>query len=420
VWIDSRSLYGPGSRTRAWGRLELMRLFSFLYRWARRFYEDGCLLHASALAYTTMLSIVPVLALMFAALKGLGVESHLEDLLLQRLSLSQEVATQITEFVSRANVGTLGTMGAIALFGSVLSVLGSVESSFNYIWRVRAGRPLLRKITDYVSVIILAPFLMVAATGVTSFVLQQELMHEALARPVLGEAWRSLLPLVPYLCNVIAIGFLYVVMPNRRPQPRALLFSALFAGIAWQLVQIGYVRLQVGVASYNAIYGALAQLPVTLVWMYVSWAIVLAGAELAACLELGGAEGAGRRVSRRPLALAFLVEAARRLRSGEGPTDPAEVSRQLGVDRVDVCEAVEAMEDVGLVLPVEGANGRYLLARDPASISLAEVFTVFAADGLPLFLDGAVAGELAREATVNESELRAHSLADLVKPDIES
>jgi DNA-binding IscR family transcriptional regulator len=92
----------------------------------------------------------------------------------------------------------------------------------------------------------------------------------------------------------------------------------------------------------------------------------------------------------------------------------------LGVDRVDVCEAVEAMEEVGLVLPVEGANGRYLLARDPASISLAEVFTVFAADGLPLFLDGAVAGELAREATVNESELRTHSLADLVKPDAES
>ena len=89
----------------------LKRLGSFVYRWAWRFYEDGCLLHASALAYTTMLSIVPVLALMFAALKGLGVESELEELLLERLSLSQEVVTQITAFVARANVGTLGTMG---------------------------------------------------------------------------------------------------------------------------------------------------------------------------------------------------------------------------------------------------------------------------------------------------------------------
>ena len=186
----------------------LKRLGSFVYRWAWRFYEDGCLLHASALAYTTMLSIVPVLALMFAALKGLGVESELEELLLERLSLSQEVVTQITAFVARANVGTLGTMGAVALFGSALSVLGSVESSFNHIWRVRAGRPVLRKITDYVAVIILAPFLMVAATGVTSFVLQQDLMHEALAQPVLGEAWQRLLPLVPYICNVIAVGVL--------------------------------------------------------------------------------------------------------------------------------------------------------------------------------------------------------------------
>ena len=396
----------------------LKRLGSFVYRWAWRFYEDGCLLHASALAYTTMLSIVPVLALMFAALKGLGVESELEELLLERLSLSQEVVTQITGFVARANVGTLGTMGAVALFGSALSVLGSVESSFNHIWRVRAGRPLLRKITDYVAVIILAPFLMVAATGVTSFVLQQDLMHEALAQPVLGEAWQQLLPLIPYICNVIAVGVLYLVMPNRRPNPRALLVSAVFAGIAWQLVQIAYVRLQVGVANYNAIYGALAQLPVTLVWMYVSWAIVLAGAELAACMELGGAEGRGRRVSRRPLALAFLVEAGRRQRLGEGPTDPGRVSRQLGVDRVDVCESVDLLEKNGLVLPVEGSNGKYLLARDPAAVSLAEVFVIFAEDGKPLFLDGAISVELAREAAESEASLESHTLAELLDAQI--
>jgi len=392
----------------------LRRLGSFVYRWAWRFYEDGCLLHASALAYTTMLSIVPVLALMFAALKGLGVESELEELLLERLSLSQEVVTQITAFVARANVGTLGTMGAVALFGSAISVLGSVESSFNHIWRVRAGRPLLRKITDYVAVIILAPFLMVAATGVTSFVLQQDLMHEALAQPVLGEAWQRLLPLVPYICNVIAVGVLYLVMPNRRPNPQALFASAVFAGVAWQLVQIAYVRLQVGVANYNAIYGALAQLPVTLVWMYVSWAIVLLGAELAACMELGGAEGRGRRVSRRPLALAFLVEAGRRQRLGKGPTDPGRVSRQLGVDRVDVCESVELLERNGLVLPVEGSNGKYLLARDPAAVSLAEVFVIFAEDGKPLFLDGATSGELAREASESEASLASRTLAELV------
>jgi len=392
----------------------LRRLGSFVYRRAWRFYEDGCLLHASALAYTTMLSIVPVLALMFAALKGLGVESELEELLLERLSLSQEVVTQITAFVARANVGTLGTMGAVALFGSAISVLGSVESSFNHIWRVRAGRPLLRKITDYVAVIILAPFLMVAATGVTSFVLQQDLMHEALAQPVLGEAWQRLLPLVPYICNVIAVGVLYLVMPNRRPNPQALFASAVFAGVAWQLVQIAYVRLQVGVANYNAIYGALAQLPVTLVWMYVSWAIVLLGAELAACMELGGAEGRGRRVSRRPLALAFLVEAGRRQRLGKGPTDPGRVSRQLGVDRVDVCESVELLERNGLVLPVEGSNGKYLLARDPAAVSLAEVFVIFAEDGKPLFLDGATSGELAREASESEASLASRTLAELV------
>jgi membrane protein len=392
------------------------QLVRFCGAWPRRFYLDGCLLHASALTYTTLLSIVPLLALMFAAVKGLGIDDHLGSLLLQRLALSEEVIQQILTWVDRTNVGTLGTLGAVALVGTVISVLGNIESSFNHIWRVRQGRPVWRKISDYVSVVILAPFLMVAATGVTSFLAQQQLLQGLLEREAIGDAWQGVLPLVPYAFNAFGIFILYLVMPNRRPDFRAIVVAAVVAGVGWQLLQLGYVRLQVGVVRYNAIYGALAQLPVTLVWIYVSWAMVLAGAELAATLELGGAEEGERRVGRLPVAFEVLADAARDLQVGGGGVQLVHVARRLRVARVDVEDVAEALVAGGLMLPIEGNTRRYSLAREPARIPLAEVAGIFAADGLPTRLDAPIASELDREQKEAASRLRTRSIADLVPP----
>lgn len=394
-----------------------VRPLRFVGAWLWRFYEDGCLLHASALTYTTLLSLVPLLALMFAALKGLGIDQHLEHLLLQRLALSDQVTDQILTYVRRTNVGTLGVLGAVALIGTVISVLGNIESSFNHIWRVRAGRPVWRKVSDYVAVVILAPFLMVAATGVTSFLAQQEVLQRLLEQETIGEAWRRTLPLVPYAFNSIGIFILYLVMPNRRPDFRSILVAAVLAGIAWQLLQLGYVRLQVGVARYNAIYGALAQLPVTLVWIYVSWCVVLAGAEFAATWEVGGAEARGRPVARLPIALELVAAAVRDLREGGGGVSPGMVAHRLRVGVLEVESVGEDLVSGGILLPVAAGRTLFVLARDPRHLPLAEVLALFDSDGLPENLDPCVAGELSRERDEQRTMLGGRTVESLLPDD---
>src|SRR5262245_22046147 len=146
----------------------LRRTGDIFWAAALRFYWDQCLLHASALTYTSLLSVVPFLALMFAVLKGLGVTGRLEGWLLTQIGLSQEVTDMIVGYVSEVNVGTLTTLGAVALLFTAISVLGNIESSLNYIWRVQSGRVWWRKLSDYLSVVLVTPFLLLAAVGVTS------------------------------------------------------------------------------------------------------------------------------------------------------------------------------------------------------------------------------------------------------------
>ena len=263
------------------------RAVAFIVAVARRFYSDRCLTHASALAYASLLSIVPLLALMFAVLKGLGVQQRLEPLLLSRLALDPETVTQIMGYIDRVNVGTLGTIGVAALMLTVVNVLGSVETGFNYIWRVRRSRSWLRKATDYLSVLLLTPFLLLGAVAITSSLQVQHVLQWLLGVQYVGDALVQTLRLTPLVMNAVALGVLYAVMPNRQPSMRAIVVGALVAGAAWQVVQVGYVMMQIGVAKYNAIYGALSQLPLLLVWLYISWAVVLAGAELAAVCEFG-------------------------------------------------------------------------------------------------------------------------------------
>ena len=254
---------------------------------ARRFQVDDGLVRAAALAYTSLLSLVPLLAVMFAILKGLGTQRRLEPLLLSRLSLTPETTETIIGYIDRTNVRTLGTLGAAALLLTVVSVLGTIESSFNHIWRVRQGRGVWRKVADYLSVVLLTPFLLLAAVAVTSSLQVRQVIEWVRTIDYLSQAFVVVLGLLPVAMNAAAIAVLYTVMPNRRPTPRAVLTGAAVAGLAWHLVQLAYVRFQIGMANYNAIYGALSQVPVTMAWLYVSWIVVLVGAEIAAVVEFG-------------------------------------------------------------------------------------------------------------------------------------
>jgi len=358
-----------------------------------RFYHDQCLMRASALAYTSLLSLVPLLALMFAVLKGLGAQERLEPLLLSRLSLDQATTDQVIGFIDRTNVGTLGAVGAAALVFTVLSVLGTIEASFNDIWRVARARTFWRQVSDYLGVVLLTPFLLLAATAIASASQVQQILDRVLHDGTVGGLAMQAVRLSPLLINAVALGILYAIMPNRRPAPAPLVISALLAGAAWHVMQTLYVALQVGVARYDAIYGALAQLPVTLVWLYVSWAIVLAGAELAAVLEYGG-DGRPATVPADVLALELLVRAADAFTAGAGGIEPHRVARALGLDVGTVWRGSRGLVERGWLVLVDGGE-RIALGCEAAKIAVAELPNGVL-DDLPPGIDARVRALVAR------------------------
>lgn len=381
----------------------------------RRFYADQCLTRASALAYTSLLSIVPLFAVMFSVLKGLGAQARLEALLLSRLSLDPEITELIIGYIDRTNFGTLGAAGAAALVVTVISVLGNIETSLNAIWRVAQPRGLWRKVMDYLGVVLLTPFLLLAATTLTSAGQAQGVMQWVLDNGYLGGAAVQALRLAPIAINAAGIAILYAVMPNRRPAWGPLLVGALFAGLAWHVAQVGYVNLQIGVARNNAIYGALAQLPVTLVWLYVSWTVVLAGAELAAVLELG-ADAAGATVPairRDALALDLLVRAADAFRGDGQGIELVRVARQLHLDLGFVQERAEVLAERGWLVPVDEHPGAYVLGQDPSRIVLRDLALEAGEQGIPHHLDARV-----RRALGSRAAHAAEAWADLRLADV--
>src|SRR6185295_15444291 len=188
---------------RGWAAIP-RRFVGFFVAVAQRFYRDQGLLRASALAYASLLAMVPLLAVMFAVLKGLGVEQRLEGVLLSRLALSSDVVTTIIELVDRVNVGTLGALGAATLLITVVSVLGTIESTLNYVWRVSRSRTYWRQVTDYLSVVLLTPFLMLAAVALTSSIHGGFLLRWLLETRYVSDATVTALKLAPVAINIIA------------------------------------------------------------------------------------------------------------------------------------------------------------------------------------------------------------------------
>lgn len=393
-----------------------VRSWRFVQTLGLRFYNDGCLTHASALAYTTLLSLVPLMALMFAVLKGLGAKEHLERWLLTQLGMSAEVTERIMGFVAETNAGTLTTLGVITLLFTAISVLGNVEASLNHIWRVRAGRVWWRKVSDYLSVVLLTPFLLLAGFGATSFLAEQETLKRILANEMVGEAWATGLRLAPYGFNVLALLIVYTVMPNRRPHFRGILVAAVAAGISWQIVQMGYVQLQIGVVRANLVYGALAQLPVTLVWVYVSWMIVLAGAEVAALIEFGvdAAELEGTPPPRWAVALHVLVRAAECFRGPGGAIESRPLAQEIQVDGSTVEEVADRLIQGGFLVELAGSRSAYALGRDPEAIDLGEVAALLEAPVEARSWDARVGGLIRHARRERQQVLANVSLAELL------
>jgi membrane protein len=251
------------------------------------FNEDKCLLKASALTYYLLFSIVPVIALAFAIAKGFGLEKKLEENLLADFSDQKEVLVQVFEYansmLSNAKGGLIAGIGIVLLLWSVMKLLGSIEESFNEIWEIKKSRTWVRKFTDYLSIVLIAPIFIIVSGSITVIIQTQvdNILNAYTWLQQIGPLFKVLLKLISFLLICGLFTFIYMVLPNTKVKFKSAFMAAVVGAVLFELLEWGYITFQIGVAQYSAIYGSFAALPLFLIWVQYSWFIVLFGAELA-------------------------------------------------------------------------------------------------------------------------------------------
>ncbi|MCP4623248.1 MAG: YihY family inner membrane protein [bacterium] len=254
----------------------------------RGFGEDKCFARAASLTFNTLLSIVPVVAILFGIAKGFGFESMLRREVTQKFpgESQQEVLIKVFEFaeslLEATKGGVIAGIGMVILFWSVINVLSHIEAALNDIWEIKESRTWGRKFSDYLAIMLLSPLFILLSSSATVYVTTQ---ITALASQIKLLGFFSPLiffsfKLIPYVLIWILFTIIYVLMPNTQVKIKTGFFAGMVAGTIFQIVQWGYISFQIGVARYGAIYGSFAALPLFLIWVNISWWVVLFGAEL--------------------------------------------------------------------------------------------------------------------------------------------
>jgi len=265
----------------------LVRQLRVLALAIKGFNEDKCLTKASALTFYMLFSIVPILALFFAIAKGFGMQQKLEANLLEEFSQYRDILTQAFTYANKmletTQGGIIAGVGVLLLLYAVLTLLSSIEDSFNEIWQIKKGRTFVRKVTDYLAIMIFAPIFIVASGGLSVFLKAQA------DGAVKGVEWLGHIDFVGIflfkILSIVLMGglftFIYIVLPNTKVKFKSAMLAGIVSAIAFDLLQWAYINFQVGVVRFNAIYGSFAALPLFLIWIQYSWYIVLFGSELA-------------------------------------------------------------------------------------------------------------------------------------------
>lgn len=237
---------------------------------------------ASALTYSTLLAIVPILAVVFAVARGFGYNKYMESWFRDTLASQPQAADVIVGFVNSYLVHTksgvfLG-VGLVFMLWTVFMLVGNIEQTFNHIWQVKKPRSLFRTVTDYMAMFLLVPIVIVVTSGLSIFVatVSDSMEGYALLAPVM----RFIIVLMPYVFMSAVFVALYVFMPNTKVKLGCAIVPGILAGVAMQGLQLVYIHSQIWVSSYNAIYGSFAALPMFMLWVQISWIICLFGAEL--------------------------------------------------------------------------------------------------------------------------------------------
>ncbi len=377
--MDDRSI---ASRLEAWWagaevRLEKSRggrVVADAVRAARTvihgFRGEKIALRASALTYITMLSIVPLLAVVFAIVRAAGQESlrrAVHEFVFSNLApgVAEQIGGYLDEFIARASASAMGGLGGLVLLASAIGLFHNIERSLDEIWGVTRPRTIFKRAIIYWCVLTLGPI----AIGVSALASGMARSYVAHALPA------GMLALVPWASSVFLFAFLYYGVPNAKVSRRATLVGALVAATAWEIAKLLYAFFATHSFRYNAIYGSVGAIPLFLLWVYVSWLIVLFGARLAYALQyaittarLGKVDDAR---AREVLCARIVLEAVVAFQLAKPAPKPGTFARDLGLDVVDVADAIDLLKQGGLL--AEGVNGGVVPGRAPEQIRLVDV-----------------------------------------------
>ncbi len=366
VWSDD---LGALSRFRHW----LVSVLRTLYAVVQELLDGQLTLRAMSLVYTTLLSIVPLLAFSFSVLKGFGVHNQFEPLLsnlLEPLGEKGEALTkQVIGFVDNMRVGVLGALGLSLLIYTVISLLQKIEQSLNYIWRVSAKRSFAQRFSEYLSVLLVGPVLVFSALGITGSLMHTRFIETIVAAEASQKLISTVVTLAPYALVIIAFTFIYKFVPYTKVKLRSALAGAAVAGVLWETVGWAFASFVANSTKYMAIYSGFAIVIMAMIWIYLSWLILLIGASIAFYHQ--NPQYRIRRSNREPtsvkelekLGVRVLLEISKTFEEGDEPLDLRRLATQLSARSVDVERALRAFAASKILVATSQANPAYLPAR---------------------------------------------------------
>jgi len=383
---------------------------------------------ASALTYFTLLSSVPVVALAFALAKGFGLENIVTDLIRDSFAANPETANYLIQFSStmleETKGGLIAGIGVIMLLYSVFELLSHIEEAFNFMWNIKKNRPILRKVTDYMTIMVFSPILIITASSATFFV-----------RAKLGDYFTDylsplltlIIKVLPYILMVIVFTLVYLIMPNTKVNFKSAISAGVMTGIVFQVWQWAYVAFQVGVSEYGAVYGSFAALPLFLVWLQVSWIIVLLGCEVAYSVqnvnnystELSAGNISPRLMKR--VSMLLMTKIIKNFADSNPPKDALTWSEELKISQKLFLHVAQRLQDVGLLAELRNDGGGspiYIPAMDISKISVDTICSRIEAygedDNFPLQMIGDMK-RIDKLAVEKEEKMREEMRKVLVK-----
>lgn len=346
----------------------LVRFYKLIYFMVRGLMSHGTLVRSAALTYYTVMSIVPVVAVIFAVVKGFGFSDRLQTSLYELFPQQAEMLDYLFSFVdnalARTQGGLVATVALVMLFWSIIQVFSSIESAFNNIWEVKSTRSIARQWGDYLAVILIVPILWVVANSVGRY-----------TKELLGENTWYFLMLSKFMSMIfiwIMFTLLYLIIPNAKVKLRSALTAGIAAGTIFLLFQWGYVYAQKAMTSYNAIYGSFAALPLFLIWIQISWEILLIGGELSFTYQniaRFGEEQEWRHISydqRRQVMLATMLLIVRNFRDRGGAIPVDELREKLNLPTRVVNDVLFQLTCAGQLIEVHKSDDERETSYAPA------------------------------------------------------